>query len=115
MLEHTEKHPTDMVELCFIGPAEQAAAAAEALHGLGFSKAGENPLVDWTEVFPDKSPASLLSGARYRENLTQQQLAGLTGIPRRHISEMENNKRPIGKESARKLAAALNTDYRYFL
>ncbi|WP_305047307.1 helix-turn-helix transcriptional regulator [Geobacter sp. OR-1] len=42
-------------------------------------------------------------------------MAELTSIPQRHISEMENGKRPIGKETAKKLAKALNTDYRVFL
>lgn len=40
----------------------------------------------------------------------------LTGIPQRHISEMENGKRGIGKERARKIAEALHvSDYRFFL
>jgi len=43
------------------------------------------------------------------------QLSEMTGIPRRHISEMEHGKRPIGKETARKLAKALNCDCRVFL
>ncbi|MBW6499687.1 MAG: helix-turn-helix transcriptional regulator, partial [Bacteroidales bacterium] len=54
-------------------------------------------------------------GYRYREDLTQKQLADLAGIPQRHISEMENSKRPIGKERAKKLAKVLNADYRLFL
>lgn len=48
----------------------------------------------------------------YRENagLTQAALGELIGhIPRQHISGMENGSRPIGKEMARKLAAALQT------
>jgi plasmid maintenance system antidote protein VapI len=56
-----------------------------------------------------------IRGGRGKEGLTQKQLAGLTGIAQHHISEMENGKRPIGKETARKLAAALNIDYRFFL
>ena len=47
--------------------------------------------------------------------MTQEQLAKATGIPRRHLSEMENNKRPIGKQNARKLAEALHVDPRRFL
>jgi plasmid maintenance system antidote protein VapI len=39
----------------------------------------------------------------------------MTGIHRRHLSEMENAKRPIGKENAKKLAKALNCDYRMML
>ena len=56
-----------------------------------------------------------LRGCRYREDLTQKQLADMAGIPQRHISEMENGKRPIGKERAKKLAKVLNADYRMFL
>ena len=56
-----------------------------------------------------------IRGGRGKEGLTQKQLAELTGIAQHHISEMENGKRPIGKETARKLAAALNVDYRIFL
>ena len=54
----------------------------------------------------------------YRENagLTQTALGErMGGIPRQHISNMENGKRPIGKENAKRLAAALHTDHRVFL
>ncbi len=56
-----------------------------------------------------------LRGLRYREDITQRRLAEITDIPQRHISEMENGKRPIGKETAKRLAEALNSDYRTFL
>ncbi|MDR3632006.1 MAG: helix-turn-helix transcriptional regulator [Desulfocapsaceae bacterium] len=39
----------------------------------------------------------------------------VAGIPQRHVSEMENGKRPIGKETAKRLSKALHTDYRVFL
>ncbi|MBD5418371.1 MAG: helix-turn-helix transcriptional regulator [Desulfovibrio sp.] len=67
------------------------------------------------EVFPAVTPGTVIRGLRSRDSLTQEALAKLTGIPRRHISEMENGKRPIGKQNARKLAAAFNTDARMFL
>ena len=54
----------------------------------------------------------------YRENagLTQAALGErMGGIPRQHISNMENGRRPIGKENAKRLAAALHVDYRVFL
>ncbi|WP_368860855.1 transcriptional regulator [Desulforhabdus sp. TSK] len=57
----------------------------------------------------------MLVGARGKEGLTQKQLSVLTGIPQRHISEMENGKRPIGKETARKLGKALRAGYKVFL
>ena len=63
----------------------------------------------------ENAPGVFLAGARYREDLSQRALAEMTGIPQRHISEMENGKRPVGKANARKLAEALNVDYRMFL
>ncbi len=66
--------------------------------------------------FSGQSNASVaLRGYRYRENITQQQLSDMTGIPQRHISEMENNKRIIGITSAKKLAKALHCDFRRLL
>ena len=65
--------------------------------------------------YPPSTPGSILRGLRYRDSLTQVALSKLAGIPRRHISEMENGKRPIGRQNARKLAAAFNTDPRMFL
>jgi DNA-binding XRE family transcriptional regulator len=47
--------------------------------------------------------AVALRGYRTRENLTQAQLAEATGIPQRHIAEMENGTRTIGRERARVL------------
>lgn len=70
------------------------------------------------EVFPEylgKEQQVALRAYRSRENLTQRQLAELTGIPQRHISEMENGKRVIGKELAKRLSKALHADYQVFL
>jgi transcriptional regulator with XRE-family HTH domain len=60
-------------------------------------------------------PGISLRGARIKEGLTQTRLSELTGIPQRHISMMENGKRPIGKKNARILAKVLNMNYRIFL
>ncbi|HAJ27430.1 MAG TPA: XRE family transcriptional regulator [Syntrophus sp. (in: bacteria)] len=51
----------------------------------------------------------------YREGLTQVKLAELTGIPQRHVSEMENGKRPLGKEMAKRLGKAMNISCKVFL
>lgn len=78
-----------------------------------------NRSISWREAFPEYTneqlPGVCLAGARNREGLSQRKLAELTSVPQRHISEMENGKRSIGKESAKILAKALNTDYRVFL
>ena len=67
------------------------------------------------EELLDQTPWTMLRGARFREDMTQVQLAEASGIPRRHISDMEHNRRPIGKQAARKLAEVLKVDYRVFL
>ena len=74
--------------------------------------------IAWKNDFPglqENEAGTYLAGARHREGLTQRQLAEKCGIPQRHISEMENGKRPIGKENAKKLGASLNVDWRAFL
>ncbi len=79
----------------------------------------KKPIYTVAEVFPEylgQETCIALRAYRTRENLTQKQLAALTGIPQHHISEMENGKRPIGKERARKLAEALHVgDWRVFV
>ncbi|MDR0442344.1 MAG: helix-turn-helix domain-containing protein [Treponema sp.] len=72
-------------------------------------------LADAKGLFAERTPGNLLIGARGKENITQVQLSELTGIPRRHISDMENGRRPIGKHNARKIGTALNISYRVFL
>ncbi|MCE1226241.1 MAG: helix-turn-helix domain-containing protein [Geobacteraceae bacterium] len=79
----------------------------------GLGKSNSTP---WRDVAAKRGsvPASVLRGARSKAEITQTKLSELTGIPQRHISEMERGKRPIGKETARKLAEGLKTDYRVF-
>ena len=75
--------------------------------------------VPWREAFlpldEAARPGRMLRAARTKEDMTQIQLADLTGIPQRHLSEMEQGKRSIGKERAKKLAEALQVDYRVLL
>ncbi len=68
------------------------------------------------EVFPEGiTPGDVLRGLRYREGLTQAILAERIGVKPSHISDMENGKRPIGKEMAKRLGKALNAGYKIFL
>ena len=72
-------------------------------------------LYAFEELFPDFHAGNALRGARTREGLTQAQLAERVGVKIHHISEMENSKRPICKEKAKRLSKALNIGYRVFL
>ena len=120
---HTKEPRTNTrCTLAFVGPAQHADAARQALRALGFEETRDEEQPDtvpWREAFEHWSDAALpghaLAGSRRNAGVTQLQLARVTGIPQRHISEMEHGKRSIGKERARKLAAALKVDYHIFL
>jgi len=114
-----KKRRTETAELRMIGPAKNMGKAVKALSKLGFEDFSDSEPLPWREAFPghdaNSEPGIFLSGARGKEGVTQKWLSDKTGIPQRHISEMENNKRPIGKKNAMKFARALNIDYRVFL
>jgi len=59
--------------------------------------------------------ATYLKGLRLREGLSQLALGNLLGINQANISLMEQGKRPIGKNLARRLADFFKTDYRMFI
>lgn len=61
------------------------------------------------------TPGYYLRLFRSREDLSQLKLAENIGIKQHHISEMEKNKRVIGKTLAKKFAALFGCDYKKFL
>ena len=61
------------------------------------------------------TPGKRLDAERFKRSMTQIKLSELSSIPQHHISEIENGKRPIGKEMAKKLAKVFKVDYRVFL
>ena len=114
MQGHTKTRHTE--EARFTGKPAAIARLRQLASELGAQEVNDN--LSAHEVFPEQTtnrPGVALRGIRSREGLTQAQLAALVDIPQRHISEMENGKRPIGKAAAHKLADALGTDYRLFL
>lgn len=78
--------------------------------------------IPWREVFKEDlqkrgDVGVYLRGIRLREGLTQKQLAVKLGpeVSQHHISEMENRKRTISKDMAKRLGKILHADYRMFL
>ncbi len=74
----------------------------------------------WKEAFKDEidqytEAGMILRGSRYKRELTQKEVSEALGISQHHISEMENGKRSIEKEMAKRLAKFFETDYRRFL
>ncbi|MEA3416384.1 MAG: helix-turn-helix transcriptional regulator [Thermodesulfobacteriota bacterium] len=114
MLEPMKKpNTTDDVNLSFRISAKQADKAKKALISIGAEELKES--IYWEDIFPDFGPSVALRGSRKRECMTQKGLADQIGVKQVHISQMENEKRPIGKAMAKRLANVLNVDYRIFL
>lgn len=114
MQELTKKHHTDVAR--FVGPSRKLQELRRYAATLGLTESQDS--TPWREAFPEfkgNEAGTLLSGYRHREGVTQVQLSEATGIPQRHISEMESGKRIIGKETAKKLGSALHCDYRVLL
>jgi hypothetical protein len=116
MLARTKKRPIDeLVTLKLRIHPKNVERVTRYVESISIEEEVES--VPWREVAARRGnvQASVLRGSRSKAEITQTRLSELTGIPQRHISEMESGKRPIGKENARKLAKALNTDYRLFM
>lgn len=60
-------------------------------------------------------PGAMLKGLRTREGLTQIEFAQKIETTQNNISAMENGKRTIGKQIAKRIAKVFKIDYRYFL
>ena len=125
MLERMKTPPTEAG--IFLGIVCQPSIVAEVkavLKEKGCAIKEEKPALppveerDWLtpeEVFPHIHAGDRIAGLRYRENLTQKQLSAMTGISVHNLSHMEHGRRAIGKDTAKRLAKALKTDWRLLL
>ncbi len=62
-----------------------------------------------------KKAGLVLRGMRYREVMSQRELAKRSGVSQNEISKIENGKRTVGEKVAKRLAEALNIDYRLLI
>ena len=117
----TKKRPTEktLIRARITLPLEKWPETRRALRALKVKVEEEDELIPWRQAFPNLKdediPGIHLESARHYCGFTQMALSQKTGIPQRHISEMENGKRSIGKKTAKLLAEILKTDYRFFL
>lgn len=111
----TKTSPTDGSRVLVISCPEAKYARVLEFLRQNECEVNEEGGIPASAVFPGRTPGTIMRGLRYRDGLTQSDLSSLAGIPQRHISEMENGKRPIGRNNARKLAVAFDTDPRMFL
>jgi len=120
-----KKHPIERVEPILIRgkrfyvPPEKASAVLILLKGDSV-QAQDEEMIPADEVFKDlhakyTKHGSALRGARFKEEMTQVELASKLKITQSDLSKMEHGKRPIGKKMAKRLAKVLNINYRVFL
>jgi ribosome-binding protein aMBF1 (putative translation factor) len=101
----------------FLVPKVQADTVVRLLSDF---EVDEKDAISWREPIQDlinlhSEPGVMIRGARVKEGLSQIELAQKLGIPQSNVSEMENGKRPIGKNMARRLSRILKINYRVFL
>jgi DNA-binding XRE family transcriptional regulator len=92
--------PIDVMERYKVLPDEQYISVDKLFSGLT-QKSGEL--------------GALLKGLRYREGLSQIEFAKKLNINQTNLSAMENGRRAIGKELAKRIAELFGLDYRIFL
>lgn len=116
MLEPMKKPHTNNVCLSVICALANLPEVKKLLEAQGCTvQAEEKEWYTIDELFPNHHAGHSLRGLRYREGLTQKELSELTGVSVQNLSHMENGRRAIGKEMAKRLAAVLNADWRALL
>lgn len=116
-------HIKDMCEVVLKIPGEKLTHAyiptksvGQLIAFLNKYKKSKNDTVDWKIVAKDsiakhKQAGMVLRGARFRENMSQKELASRSGVSQDNISRIENGKRGIGEKVAKKLAKPLKINY----
>jgi len=79
-----------------------------------------NDFISIDDLFSDLTknsgePGVLLKGLRYREGLSQIDFSKKINVSQTNLSAMENGRRSIGKELAKRVADIFLLDYRIFL
>lgn len=112
----TKKHHTDVAKISWHGGLY--AVPIEIMERYKITSDDQYTSID--NLFSDLTqesgePGVLLKGLRYREGLNQMQFARKLNISQTNLSAMENGKRTIGKELAKRIADIFGLDYRIFL
>lgn len=102
MSAHTKMHP--------IRPDKKGSRqSGAAKKSVPWREVAKKEIKKYSEV------GMVIRGSRFKEELTQKELAELLGCKPHHISEMEHGKRSVGREMAQRLGKVFKVDYRVFL
>ena len=123
MSVHTKMPPINQKPACRVvverpGQKKMLAFVSEKnFHKLEafLEKYGESDSIAWKELAKARiakytQSGLVLRGARYREGLSQKELAKRSGISQENISKMENGQRSVGEKVAKRLAKILHID-----
>lgn len=118
MSAHMKKHRTNETAN-IIWHGAQYAVPLEVIEQYKIASSDE-PLESIEDVFGELiaehgEPAVLLKGLRTKEGLSQIEFAKEVNLTQQNLSAMENGRRNIGKEIAKRIAEKFGVDYRIFL
>lgn len=127
-MAHMRQHPTDSTSLCVILKFPNSKKISytiplslqRKLEDFLKEQSEDDELVKWEALAKEriekyKKAGLVLRGMRYREGLSQIQLAEKSGVTQNEISNIENGKRTVGRKIAEKLTKVLHFDYRMLL
>lgn len=115
----TKKHHTDQIaQISWHGGLY--AVPLEIMKRYKVASDDSNDYVSVDDLFGNLTrksgePGILLKGLRYREGLSQIEFAKKLNISQTNLSAMENGRRAIGKEIAKRIGDIFGLDYRVFL
>jgi len=109
----------DKVDMKFMLPRQEVQKLFKLLEPFQVIE-DDDELISADVVFADLDKkygkiGSTIRGLRFRDGITQVELAKKLGIKQSHVSEIEHSKRVVGKVMAQKLAKIFNINYRLFL
>lgn len=128
MSAHTREHPTKktwpycrvLIEISNKEKRSLYIPVREAEKILEKYSEDEDEPIEWEVLAKDRiakhgKKGLVLRGMRYREDLSQKDLAKKSGVTQNEISKIENGKRSVGEKVAKRLAKALNFDYKLLM
>lgn len=102
-----DKKSYDNVDSCKIAEIEKILSGASE---------DESVATSWESLAKERiekhgKAGLVLRGIRYREGISQKELARRSGVNQNEISKIENGKRRVGEKVAKRLAEPLSIDY----
>lgn len=121
MQAHMRGRHTNMREhIIYVNEGLKTYAIPESVANKYLVEEKEEGSISAQDLFKDldslrTEAGALLKGVRSRENMNQSEFAQAIGVTQANLSKMENGKRPIGKQVAKRIQEAFGVNYKYFL